>query len=122
MNRKEFLSIIPALSSLPFISKEIIREKDTIIIPKAKEIKVVQDIPADISYDRDRLKVLLCYDGMVVGTAGMTEIGISDGWMEGYDFEIPAYVRPPRLKLSASFDADQVTGNIFQMLHNSYRR
>lgn len=117
MNRKEFLSIIPALSSLPFLSKEIIREKDAIIIPEAKEIKIVQEMPANIEMDRDRLKFLMVYDGMVVGTAGMTTIGMGDGWMEGYDLEIPAYVRPPRLNVQLSFDCDQVTGNIWQMLH-----
>jgi hypothetical protein len=108
MNRKEFLSIIPALSSLPFISKEIIREKDAIIIPKAKEIEVCQEIPDNLSWEGDRVQFLLVHDGQVIGSAGVYEIGMSDGMVDEMSLNISQYVRAPELTVRARFNHDKV--------------
>lgn len=42
---QEFISIIPAISSVPFISHEVIRDGTSIIIPNARPIEIVQEMP-----------------------------------------------------------------------------
>lgn len=108
MNRKEFLAIIPALGSLPFIGKQIIKEEKKIIIEEPKEIEIVHDIPP-CSIEPSKLTFLMCYDGKVIGSATQTEVGMSEGWMDGYSLDIPSdrHIRP-RLEVRASFNQEEV--------------
>jgi hypothetical protein len=108
MKRSEFLSIIPALGALPFMSKEVIREKDRIIIPEPKQIEIVQEMPAYIDSDKQFEFLLVC-DGQVVGSANPYEIGISDGVVNDMSCSMYSSIRmAPTLEVRATFNHEKV--------------
>lgn len=106
MKRLEFISIIPSLGALPFISKEIVKENKKIILLEPKQIEIVKEMP-DCSIEPDEIQILMVHKGNVIGSASRRTIGISDGWMEGMSLSMEMH-RPPRLEINATFDHEKV--------------
>lgn len=72
MDRRNFLAIIPSLSAIPFIGKDIVKKSDRIEIYQPEE---VNDYAKQLSNTDTYLAVVI--NGKVIGTAFMTSIDIS---------------------------------------------
>jgi len=119
MKRGEFLAIIPSLGALPFMGKEIIKEDRRIIIEQPKQIEVVQEIPTLDEYDKSKFQLLAVYDGKVIGSANMREIGMSGGHIESAEYSMSSVVvNRPRLDIKCSFNDEQITYNLFRALRS----
>lgn len=119
MNRSQFLAIIPSLGALPFLGKDIIKEDKRIIIEQPKQIEVVQNIPSLDEYDKSRFQLLAVYDGKVIGSASMREIGMSRGIIEEACLSMDA-IRTinPRLEIKCSFDDKEMCGHLYRALRS----
>lgn len=106
MKRLEFISIIPSLGALPFLSKEIVKEDNKIILLEPKQIEILKEIP-DCYIEPDEIQILMVHKGNVIGSASSRTIGISNGWMESMSLSM-LMRRPPRLEIKATFDHDKV--------------
>lgn len=77
MDRRNFLAIIPSLSAIPFIGKDIVKKSDRIEIYQPEE---VNDYTKQLSNTDTYLAVVR--NGKVIGTAYMTSIDISNNQID----------------------------------------
>lgn len=73
MKRSDFLAIIPALSAIPFLGKNIVKTDGGIFIEKPKPIEIVQDFSDFNPWDID---VELHYKGRKIGECYLTNINV----------------------------------------------
>ena len=109
MNRSDFLTMIPSLAALPFLSKEIVKEEKRIILIEPKPIEVVKEMPCDMDFGQEKLQFLMVYDGKVIGSAGRMNVGMSNGYVSDMSLQINSdYMVRSRLEVTCSFDNDKV--------------
>lgn len=120
MDRRNFLAVIPSLGALPFLGKDIVKEKNRIIIEEPKQIEVVQEMPRVSDYQQDKFQILICYDGKVVGTANRTNIGIASGVISNAELSLYSHRhRQPRLTIEMQFDHDEMCTQIYRAMRES---
>lgn len=123
MNRKNFLASIPFISSIPLIGKDIFRDSGNIVIVQPEEFnckpdKIDPKIMSDCSVEDGPVKVVLMYNGHIVGEAGTDNLTVEDGHIDYASFEIPIHYYP-RLSISARFEGpayEKVMSNIYKSL------
>ena len=76
INRRNFLALIPSLSAIPLIGKEIIQGKDRITIIKPEPVKI--ENPTIASFDMTHCKLQLIFNEQVIGEGYLTEIHIEN--------------------------------------------
>ncbi len=81
MNRRNFLSLIPALSASPFLAKELIQNEDEIRIIKPELVKATPI--TKINYERlshafktGNVKLTASIDGEIIGEGLLTDMTI----------------------------------------------
>lgn len=76
MNRSDFLAMIPALSAIPFIGKNIVKTDGGIFIEKPVPIKTYNHIPTD--FNIHKLEVRIFANNQQVGTASIDAINVTN--------------------------------------------
>lgn len=81
MNRRNFLSLIPALSATPFIAKELVQEGEDIKIIKPELIKTKQIHSVDYdqlynAFKNINLKLLVVHEDQIIAEGLLTEMSI----------------------------------------------
>src|SRR5688572_28142078 len=117
MRRQDFLALIPMLGAAPFIGKELIQEKNKIILLEPKPIEVVKEMP-EADFNHHNFGLQLTYNGHVIAVADMTghcnrhsytiERGhIAEGYCDSLDHYHHLH-RESELRISASFRDSEI--------------
>ncbi len=82
MKRRNFLSLIPALSAAPFLAKEIIQEKNEIVIVKPELVKASPFSQANSAslqeaFQSGNARIAVILDNEIVAEGWLTELNIS---------------------------------------------
>ena len=77
MNRSQFLALIPAISAIPLIGKDIIQKPDKIEIYQPEQLKAIQKTPYFQGFDLSRCQFQLVQDGEVLASGWVKEITVS---------------------------------------------
>lgn len=81
INRRNFLALIPSLSALPFIGKDIYQKNDKIIIHNPEIVKI-QNVPPSLGLIESFKDLELCLvnkkTGEVLANGYLTELSIQD--------------------------------------------
>lgn len=80
MDRRNFLAIIPSLSAVPFIGKDIVKEKDKIILYNPTP-KIIQSVPMD--WDIRDLRAKLYLNGQEIAEAYVVHLEVNNHINEG---------------------------------------
>lgn len=109
MNRKDFLSSIPMLSAIPFLSTRVERESNKIILLDPKPIEIPKN-----NWPRD-FKMQILWNDCVVGT-NSTEWSISNDsiYEEGIGYH--RYHRTV-FEARARFDYDEMMKNVDKIIN-----
>lgn len=92
INRRNFLALIPSLSAIPLIGKDIIQDKEKITIIKPEPIRIEQ--PSLTSFDMRRCRVQVVYDdGQVLGEGYLTQMSMEHSLYGYRSIEISAQLQ-----------------------------
>ncbi len=123
MNRKDFLASIPALSAIPFVTRELITEHNKIILIEPQPIEIVEEVPDHMVIDPGQLTVALMYNGVIFAEALQHEYSRQEGIYEFENFSYPVMHREPELTIRATFRS---SAKLMDALHatmiKKYRR